>query len=121
MRLLTLLFPWFFIKRLETELETERMRLAGCGVAALMNTRKAAKDRITPDNPYWSASYGDVCATVDREMNYREMLEREVDDIDNIIKHLGWKPEDFRTETGFLMVGKLKSALSDIVRPGSGG
>lgn len=40
MRLLTLLFPWFYIKRLETG-KTERMRLAGCGVAALMNTRKS--------------------------------------------------------------------------------
>lgn len=60
MRLLTLLFPWFYIKRLEAELETERMRLAGCGVAALMNTRKAAKDRINKDSPYWSASYGDI-------------------------------------------------------------
>lgn len=53
-------------------------------------------------------------------MNYREMLEREVDDIDNIIKHLGWKPEDFRTET-VSNSRKIKGALSDIVRPGSGG
>ena len=121
MRLLTFLFPWRYVKRLEEELEVERMRLAGCGVAAMMNTRGSVKERITKDNPYWSASYGDVCSMVDREMTYREMLNKEVEDTDSIIKHLGWDPDDFRTDGGFLNVGKLKAALSDIIRPGSGG
>lgn len=56
----------------ENQLETERMRLAGCGVAALMNTPDSIKDRIGRDSPYWSASYGDVCSMVDREIALRE-------------------------------------------------
>ena len=60
--------------RLELELDAERMRLAACGVAALMNTPDTAAQRIGRDNPYWSASYGDVCAAVDREMLLREKL-----------------------------------------------
>ena len=59
-----MLFPWFYVKRLEAELETERMRVAGCGVAAMMNTRSSVKERIGKDNPYYSASYGDVCSSV---------------------------------------------------------
>lgn len=56
----------------EKELERERMRLAGCGVAAMCNTPEtAARQRIDQDNPYWSASYGDVCRAVDREMALR--------------------------------------------------
>lgn len=57
------------------ELERERMRLAGCGVAAMMNTEESIKERITPDNPYWSASYSDVCNAVDREMKLRQQNE----------------------------------------------
>lgn len=57
------------------ELELERMRLAACGIAAMSNTENTVAQRITRDNPYWSASYGDVCATVDREMAMREELE----------------------------------------------
>ena len=60
---------------LQNELEVERMRLAGCGVAAMANTEKTKADRLTKDNPYWSSSYGDVCAAVDREMKYRTSLE----------------------------------------------
>lgn len=60
--------------RVIQELEIERMRLAGCGVAAMANTERSKKQRIGRDNPYWSASYGDVCAAVDREMKYREAL-----------------------------------------------
>ena len=43
-------------EKLRSELEIEIMRLAGCGVAALMNTKEGIKDRIGKDNPYWSAS-----------------------------------------------------------------
>jgi hypothetical protein len=60
----------------ENQLETERMRLAGCGVAANMNTADSIKDRITRDNPYWSASYGDVCSLVDREIALRDENEQ---------------------------------------------
>jgi hypothetical protein len=63
-------------------LETERLRLAACGVAAMANTPTTARERITPDSPYYSASYSDVCRMVDREMCYREAL-------DKIIHELG--------------------------------
>lgn len=64
-------------KRKEDELETLRLQLAACGVAAMCNTRESAKEqRITKDNPYWSASYQDVCNAVDREMALREKLDR---------------------------------------------
>lgn len=53
---------------------TAEMKLAGCGVVALANTPAAAKHRISRDNPYWSASYGDVCDAVDREMALRAEL-----------------------------------------------
>jgi hypothetical protein len=58
----------------ETDIETLRMQLAGCGVAALMNTRESAKNRIDRANPYWSASYEGVCRAVDREIDLRENL-----------------------------------------------
>lgn len=61
---------------LREECEKLRMQLAGCGVAAMTNTASTAAARITKDNPYWSASYGDVCAAVDREMALREENEK---------------------------------------------
>lgn len=109
------------VKKLKEELEVERMRLAGCGVVAMQNTSDSLKERIGRDNPYWSASYADVCRAVDAEIMNRELLKRECNDIDAVILHLGWEPEDFRTDGGFLNVGKLKSALSDVIRPGAGG
>lgn len=62
------------MKNVERDLEHERLRLAGCGVAAMQNTKKSSKDRIDRTNPNWSASYGDVCAAVDREMDLRERV-----------------------------------------------
>lgn len=59
---------------LQVELETERMRLAGCGVAALADTPKTVAERLTRESPYWSASYGDVCRMVDRLMELRAAL-----------------------------------------------
>jgi hypothetical protein len=57
----------------EEYLEVERLRLAACGVAALSNTKEsAAHTRIDESNPYYSASYSDVCSRVDSEMNLRE-------------------------------------------------
>ncbi len=108
-----------YVDSIRSELETTRIQLAGCGVAAMGNTRDSVKERVQKGNPYWSASYDDVCRAVDAEIRYREDLERECMDIDNVIRHLGWEPETFRSEGGFLNVGKLKSALSDIVRPGT--
>jgi uncharacterized protein YigA (DUF484 family) len=70
------------ITRLERELaearqdlETERLRLAACGVAAIGNTPAMVADRLAPEHPYYSASYGDVCRAVDREMAHRAEVE----------------------------------------------
>jgi len=59
---------------LKTELEAERIRLAACSVAALENTEESIKNRLTPENEYYSASYDDVCRAVDREMKHRSRL-----------------------------------------------
>ena len=64
------------IEQLRAVLERERMRLVACGVAAMQNTRESAKQRIPRDNEYWSASYDDVCRTVDKQMDEREHAER---------------------------------------------
>jgi len=59
------------IAELEEALEHERLRLAGCGVAAMQNTEESRKDRIDIDHHCYSASYGDVCRAVDREIKLR--------------------------------------------------
>jgi hypothetical protein len=58
------------------ELETERIRLAACGVVAMANTpESAARVReMTPE--YHSASCDDVAKAVDREMAHRARAER---------------------------------------------
>lgn len=56
------------------DLERLRMQLAACTTAALLNTRETMAERITADNPYYSAAYADVCRAVDREVEYREKL-----------------------------------------------
>ncbi len=72
------------IQKLREKVEFERMRLAACGVAAcgvaaLSNTEESAKkQRIERGNPYRSASYGDVCAAVDREMELRDADQAEL-------------------------------------------
>jgi hypothetical protein len=66
---------------LEAEAETERIKLAACTTAAFGNTPDRVAERLAPGHPYWSASYGDVCGAVDREMALRvrcEALEQEV-------------------------------------------
>ncbi len=63
------------IKKTGDELDRERMRLAACGTAALCNSKKAPVDRLTKEHYYYSASYSDVCAAVDREIAHREKLE----------------------------------------------
>lgn len=63
------------VEALETKLETECIRLAGCGVAAMQNTEETIKLRLPVDSPYYSASYGDVCRAVDREMSLRSEIE----------------------------------------------
>ena len=60
----------------KAEAEHERMRLSACGVAAMMNTPETVMQRLSRDHPCWSASYGDVCNAVDREMEARKSLAR---------------------------------------------
>lgn len=58
----------------ELKAENERliMKLSACSVAALSNTIESRnKQRIHKDNPYYSASYQDVCDAVDREIKHR--------------------------------------------------
>lgn len=61
------------IVRLEIACENERMRLVACGVAALTNID--GKGRLQPDHPYYSDSYAQVCAAVDREIGWRTMCQ----------------------------------------------
>lgn len=62
---------------LEDEVETLRLKLAACGVAALCNTRESAcKQKVSKDSPYYSASYEDICDAVNREMDLREENEK---------------------------------------------
>lgn len=60
--------------QLEHELETERMRLAACGVIALSNTADSAINSRDMLPEYWSASAQDCASAVDREMDYRSRL-----------------------------------------------
>ena len=58
----------------EAELETERIRLAACGVVALSTTAESAAEARTMSPAYWSASCGDVAAAVDEQMRLRAAL-----------------------------------------------
>lgn len=72
------------VEAAEGDLETERLRLAACGVAAQSNTPASiAEHGIDQGNPYWSASYGDVCDAVSREMRYRDALRQILGTLDD--------------------------------------
>lgn len=60
------------IAALKAELETERMRLAACGVVAMSNTPDSAKRSRDMLPEYRSASCEDVMRAVDREMALRD-------------------------------------------------
>lgn len=98
------------LERLKKECEVERMRLAACGVAAMANTEETqAKQRIGRDNPYWSASYGDVCDAVDREMKLRDRVSELVEEIE---ARSHW--EDSKSEENHVLkarISTLESAL----------
>lgn len=62
------------IAGLRQKLETERMRLAACGVVALANTQDSAAKARDMHPEYRSASCDDVARSVDREMELRQKL-----------------------------------------------
>jgi hypothetical protein len=62
------------IAEMEKELETERMRLAACGVVAMANTRESAEKARQMHPDYMSGSCKDVMRAVDAEMGYRERV-----------------------------------------------
>lgn len=53
---------------LDAELETERMRVAACGVVAMANTPETATKARRMHQDYWCASVADVARIVDAEM-----------------------------------------------------
>lgn len=59
------------IESLKEELETERVRLAACGVIAMANTTETAAKFREMNLEYRSASCDDVAKAVDREMALR--------------------------------------------------
>ena len=61
---------------LAEERELRIMQLAAISTASIQNTETTIKDRIDPENPYYSMAYGDTCRAVDREMEHRAEIER---------------------------------------------
>lgn len=66
------------------QIETLRMQLAACDVAALQNTRESLETRIPKDNPYYSAAYRSVCDAVDREIAHREGCTKQAERIEKL-------------------------------------
>lgn len=65
------------VEAMEAECEQLRVQLAGCGVAAMCNTRESmTRHAVQPGDYGYSASYGDVVRAVEREVTLREELER---------------------------------------------
>lgn len=62
------------VTKLRAELETERMRLAACGVVALANTPESAKAARDMHPDYRSASCDDVARMVYENMKLRAAL-----------------------------------------------
>jgi len=75
------------ITRLRDELETERLRLAACGVVALANTRESAKQAREVHEHYLSGSLRDVESAVDREMQLREQRDSLMASLKFVINH----------------------------------
>lgn len=88
----------------EQEIERLQLQLAACGVAAMCNTQASKEEQhIERDNPYWSASYGDVCRAVDREMGLRAIVKEAFDLIDEglIVRNI----QDDHDTSKFLKTG----------------
>lgn len=71
-------------KKLENELERERLKLTACGVVALANTKKSAKRSRKMSKKYKSYSLECVIDAVDREIVYRTALEKIRKEVDKV-------------------------------------
>jgi hypothetical protein len=70
------------ITRLQGENEQLRVQLAGCGVAAMCNTRRSMEEQRCKKGDYgWSISYGDVLRSVEEQIKLREENERWMDSV----------------------------------------
>lgn len=56
--------------------EEHMMQLTAITVAAMQNTRGDVAERLDRDHPYWSVAYMDVCHAIDREIMWREIVEK---------------------------------------------
>lgn len=77
-------------------LELHTMQLAAVSTATVQNTETTIKDRIGPDNPYYTTAYGDTCRAVDREMRLLAELaalradKERLDWLDAVTPHIFW-------------------------------
>jgi len=78
------------VEKLGNESEQLRVQLAGCGVAAMCNTRESMEQQLCKKGDYgYSASYQDVINCVGREIDLRDKLAvatdalRKITDIEN--------------------------------------
>ena len=104
------------ITNLESQLETEQMKLAACGGAALSNTRLSFDEKgIDDNNLYWSTSYEAVRTAVKREMNYRESCE----ELGKAFDRLEGEYKEQKRKTGLaeLEVLQIKAALEKALTP----
>lgn len=97
------------LEQVKNDLERTRVQLAGCGVAAMQNTEKSRKERAKPGDYGYSASYGDVCRAVDREMKLWDELEQAKQETEDLCTEL----EQYRSLA--VTVGASK-AVEDLKR-----
>jgi hypothetical protein len=98
------------MRRLNAEIEQLRVQLAGCGVAAMSNTREtlARQAKIKPGDYGWSASYGDALKTVEREICLREerdQLKARIAELENVLiairSQMCWEADRDQLTNGF--------------------
>lgn len=83
------------LESLREQLETERLRLAACGVVANANTQETAKQAREMHDNYKSGSMDDVIRAVDSEMELRTRLATaKADGIREFSRHLFHKAQE---------------------------
>lgn len=75
---------------IEDELETERIRLAACGVVAMADTPESAAKQRQMLPKYWSASCGDVVRRVDECMALRAQVAALEAQVEQTAKPVAW-------------------------------